>query len=350
MRATPAMPGRHGRIWNVDGSGCATMSASCTRARSRRSPSRRSRRLSRERLRQLLRRDRERLQEPEDVGEPQPDEPDLALLGRPDDERANVVVHPSSLSSSISASIRVVLPSHERRRGRFSRMNRRLRTGYGWPAGDRRERVGARSISAWASSAVRCFADEATHRARVVSSLTAIWSMGGSPSSCNTPEGRRRPASPRGGRRVRPRGALPAERYRRDARARPPRGRLRDRGTASGTPSGTRSCTSVTACAPCGMRSRWVRTISTPRRPCSPRGSWPAIRARQRTWPPVRSVDGGNARPRCSWRDRRPRRAAAREGGRQRVPSGARSEGGPRWPRDVHALRWAGGGARGPVR
>ena len=47
-------------------------------------------------LRQLLRGDRERLQEPEDVGEPQPDEPDPAFLGRPDDERANVVVHPSS--------------------------------------------------------------------------------------------------------------------------------------------------------------------------------------------------------------------------------------------------------------
>ena len=50
------------------------------------------------------------------------------------------------------------------------------------------------------------------------------------------------------------------------------------------------------------MRSRWVRTISTPRRPSSPRGSWPAIRARQRTWRPARSVGGGNARRRCCGR------------------------------------------------
>ena len=95
MRATPAMPGRHGRIWNVDGSGCATMSASCTRANpsidepSNPTPSLRA-------SWQLLRGDRERFQEPEDVGEPEADEPDLAFLGRPDDECANVVVHRSS--------------------------------------------------------------------------------------------------------------------------------------------------------------------------------------------------------------------------------------------------------------
>ena len=49
-----------------------------------------------ERLRQLLDRDRERLQEPEHVREPQPDEPDLAFLRRPEDELAIGVDHPSS--------------------------------------------------------------------------------------------------------------------------------------------------------------------------------------------------------------------------------------------------------------
>ena len=91
-----------------------------------------------QRLRQLLRGDRERLQEPEDVGEPQPDEPDLALLGRPDDERANVVVHPSPppvgrLSARVVGPVASVCPTNVDA-GRFSRMNRRLRTGYGWPA------------------------------------------------------------------------------------------------------------------------------------------------------------------------------------------------------------------------
>ena len=86
IRATPASLGRQGSIANVVGSGIAIMSDSSigVEARDRRAVEAHS---TLERVGQLGRVDREGLQLTEDVGEPQPDEADLALLG----ERHHVI-------------------------------------------------------------------------------------------------------------------------------------------------------------------------------------------------------------------------------------------------------------------
>ena len=342
MRATPAMPGRHGRIWNVDGSGCATMSASCTRANpSIAEPSKPT--PFRERLRQLLRGDRERLQEPEDVGEPQPDEPDLAFLGRPDDERANVVVHPSSLRRRSVSSVRSLGLSHERRRGAFLEDEPPV-TNWLRVAGGGRGACPVPVASAHGPRTRSAARRRDALRARVVSRAQ----RSGRRVARRAPASRRRDGDARHrarrGRRVRPRRALPAERHRRDARPRPPRGRLGDRGTGlvsrlgpGAAPGPQRLHGSGCARAGCGRsRHRDVAPLGAARG----RRSAPGREPRRRC---VRSVAEALAAGAVA--DRRPRRAAAREGGRHRVPSGARPEGGPRRPAGRARAPVGGGGA-----
>ena len=138
-----------------------------------------------ERFLQLLRRDGERLQEPQDVGEPQPDEPDLAFLGRADDECTNVVVHRSSpcpwpcrLPGSPAGPTNVAAR-------RFPGMTSRLRTRYGCLSGAVHGRA-PRSIRDMGLERGSLLADTSS-RGGAGAAPIAISSTTGSPSSSSTP-------------------------------------------------------------------------------------------------------------------------------------------------------------------
>ena len=184
--------------------------------------------------------------------------------------------------------------SHERRRGAFLEDEPPLRTGYG--CAERPFAVFGPVASAHGPRTRSAARRRGAHQGRGWCRAHGIWSTAGSPSSCTSPEERRRRASRSSRWGVRPGGTLPAERHRRHAPARSPGQRGRDRGSGLVPRLAIRNCTSAIACARCATRSRWARTVSTPRRRSSRLGSWPAITAWPRTSPPARSDGGGSAR------------------------------------------------------
>ncbi len=98
IRAVPWVSARQGSTWKVDGSGRASMSASYTRAKpsiaepSNPMPSAKAASSSAGATATDLRK-------PKDIGEPEPDEADVALLERAEDELL-LLVHGASLTES----------------------------------------------------------------------------------------------------------------------------------------------------------------------------------------------------------------------------------------------------------